>query len=243
MILVTLNSASVTFSAAITPDLVDGWYLKITDHADVFQISVHGGASASATLDSVDTGATDTASGYRLMKLEYDLASSVIKPIAKMSSFQDSKYEVDGIAEVRMDDLYPLNLTDSGVPDKFTMMGETRVRFNSYGSDTANDLIRLDYDFFARPSDLTDSTTEEPLVPRQYRHILSSMVAYYLMLEKDDDRATILFTEARRGIIAMRKENRSRWAMMGEIGHIYPRPELRDRFKRTKRTETGLILG
>lgn len=240
---VAQNNADVTFSGTITPDVSDGWYLKITDHADVFQVSTHGGASVSATLDSVYTGSTDTAAQFRLMKLEYDLDSTVLKPIDKMRSYQDSRYEVEGISENRFDDVYPLNLTDSGVPDKFTMMGETRVRFNAYGSDVADELIRLDYDYVARPSDLTDSSSEEPLLPRQYRHILSSMAAYYLTLDKEDDKATLLFTEAARGIMAMRKENRSRWAMMGQVGQIYPRPELRDRYRRTKRTESGLILG
>ena len=107
---VTQNNSAVTFSAAITPDLSDGWYLKISDHADVFQISSHGGSSDSATLDSVYTGSTNTAASYRLMKLEYDLASSAIKPIAKMRTYQDSRYKVEGISETRFDDEYPLNL-------------------------------------------------------------------------------------------------------------------------------------
>lgn len=237
---VTLNNAAATLSISQSVDLADGWYFKATDHADVFQISAHSGTQL--TLDSVYTGDTDTAAEYRLMKLEYDLSSATLKPIDKMRSFQDSFYKVEGIAESSFDDFYPLNLTESGVPDRFTMMGETRVRFNTYGSDTADELIRLDYDFLTRPADLTDSDSEEPLVPKQYRHILSTMIAYYLMVEKDDDRATLLFTEARRGIMAMRKENRSRWVMIGEMGQIYPRPHLLNQFNRPKRTESGLIL-
>lgn len=239
---VTNNNASVTFSGNITPDLTDGWYIKVGNHADLFQFSVHGGNQNTATLDSVYTGDTSATATYRLMKLEYDLASDVLYLSDKMHCNQDSQYDIDGISLTHLKERFPLHLLDSGVPSAFAPVSETRIMFNSYGS-TDGDYVRIDYDYLARPADLTDSSTEEPVVPRQYRHILSDMAVYFIHLDKENDRSSTAYRQAQAGIMAMKKENRSRYAKIGEAGRIYPRMSNRRYLRRTLRTETGLIIG
>lgn len=239
---VTNNNASVTFSGNITPDLTDGWYLKVDDHPDIFKFSVHGGNQNSATLDSVYTGDTDTAASYRLMKLEYDLASDVLYLSDKMHCNQDSQYDVHGMALSQMKERYPLHLLDSGVPNAFAPVSETRVMFNSYGS-TSGDYIRVDYDYLKRPADLTDSAAEEPIVPLQYRHVLADMAVYFIHMDKENDRMNLAYNQAKGGIMAMKKENRSRHAKIGEAGRIYTRQSNYRYLRRTLRTESGIILG
>ncbi len=238
---VTNNSADITFSGNITPDLTDGWFLEVTGEADRYQFSVHGGNQNSATLDSVFTGTTDAASGYRLMKLDYDIASDALKPITEFHSSQDNVYTIEAMPLRKMDKEYPIELMQSGVPTRFAYVDEDTVRFNKYGDDNG-DYIRLDYDYLKRPADLTDSGSEEPLVPWHYRHVLADMALYFLHMDKENSRALEVKKQAQAGLRAMKLENAARWAQTGRVGHIYPRP----RNKHTKeiyRTESGLIIG
>ena len=238
---VTNNSASVTFSGNITPDLMDGWFLSVNNESDVYQFSVHGGNQNSATLDSVFTGTTNTAAGYRLMKLDYDLASDTLKPIAEFHSSQDNQYSITGMSLRKMDKEYPVNLIEAGVPSRFAMVDENTVRFNKFGDDNGG-YIRLDYDYLKKPSDLTNSGSEEPLLPLQYRHVLADMALYFVHMDKENTRAREVKEQAKMGLRAMKLENAARWAQIGRSGHIYPRPRNKNS-KEVYRTESGLIIG
>jgi hypothetical protein len=239
---ITNNNTSAVFSSTPSPTIdtdVTGWHLKITDHPDIFKVSSI--ATATATLDTVYTGTTDTTANYTLFKLDYDLSSSAIKLIAPMTAYQSSQYQIEGMATSEMDREYPLALITSGVPTKFSHMDENTVRFNKWGSSTAGEIIRLDYDYFALPTALLDDSTA-PLVPLQYRHVLSDMVSYYLLGDKNDSQQEIYGFQAKAGIRSMADENRSRWAQIGKSGHIYPRQRSTNR--RTLRTQKeGIIIG
>jgi len=237
---VTNNSASITFSSGPTPT-VAGYFFKVDNHEDVFKVSAHTATETGATLDSVYTGDTNTTASYRLMKMEYDLASDLYKIIAPMRGYQDSRHKIDGMSISEMEDQYPLSKAMSGTPDHFGMVDEDTVRFNRFGSDNG-DLIRLDYDYLKIPTDLTDSGSEEPLVPLQYRQVLADITTFYLLLDKEDDKAQALGLSAKSGLKAMARENQSRWSQMGEPGQIYSRMKNTRQFRRVPRTESGLIL-
>lgn len=236
---VTNNSTTITFSSAPSSS-VAGWFFKIDDHADVFKISSHTGGNTGATLDSVYTGTTDTAASFRLFLLEYDLATDVLTLISPMRTYQDAHNPIYGISMRQMEDDWPLNQTWQGVPTRFAMVDNNTVRFNGYPTS----LARVDYDYLKIPSDLTDSGTEEPLIPRQYRRILSLMTAYWLLQDKNDDRMTGVGAEAKSLIHAMSRENRKYWTQIGNAGWIFPRQRARHGIiKGPLRTETGLIIG
>lgn len=238
---VTNNDTAITFSSAPAAS-VAGYHFKTNAHADVFKISAHTAGNTAATLDSVYTGDTAGTANYRLMQLEYSLASDCLKVISPMRVYQDSRYDVTGQDLREMEREWPLNLIEAGAPERFGMVNETTVRFNRYGS-SEGDLIRVDYDYMRRPDALTDSGSEEPLVPLTYRHVLADMTLYFLMMDKDDTRAAPIGLQAKSGLKAMSNENRSRWAYMGEPGQIYPRQSNIGKLKGPLRTESGIIIG
>jgi hypothetical protein len=220
---------------------VAGYFFRVTDAPDVFRISTHVAGAVGAVLDTVYTGDDDTTADYRLMKLEYDLATNALKVMAPMKISRDGRFDVLGCSLSEMERDYPLNLIEAGAPERFSMVDEDTVRFNRYGSDDG-DLIRVDYSYMKRPDDLTNSATEEPLVPLTYRHVLADMALYFVLHDKDDTRAINIATQAKSGIKAMSNENRSRFTMTGEMGRIFPRQANRGRSS-VPRTESGMILG
>lgn len=240
---VTNNDTSVTFSGVINTDL-DGWFLKINDHPDVFRIASHTSGSASATLDSVYTGPTDTAESFTLMKLEYELASDFLRVIAPMRVQAEGRSEIDGIDLSSLDFNYPLTYVAAGVPEAFSLVTESKVRFSHAGGTDSTQLIRVEYDYLRRPDDLTDSGSEEPAIPLHYRHILSDVGLYLLFEDKGDLRAEAVGLQARAGLKAMAADNRARLQQMSRtFGKIITRPGRTSRFQRVLRTASGLIVG
>lgn len=244
-IAVTNASATATFSGVPTPAIdsdVTGWYLKVDDRSDIFRISSI--ASTLATLDSVYTGDTDATATFRLFKLDYTLATTVLRVMSKMAGYADGEYAIEGMEEDSMKRDYPLALTEAGMPTAFAHIGEREVRFNRYGGTANGDLRRIDFDFLERPADLTDSASEEPVIPLEYRHLLADATAYFLLLEKDDDRAAHVLQRVQGGLGAMAKEHRARINRLGDLrGKIQPRQGHLNRFRGPIRTNSGMIIG
>ena len=160
---VTNNSASITFSSA-PPISVAGYFFKVSTHPDVFRVSAHTAASATATLDSVYTGATSATATFKLFKTEYTLAADVLRITAPMRIYSNSMAEVDGVELSALERDHPISFVESGTPNQFAMVTESKVRFNRYGevNDTTK-FIRVEYDYVQLPTDLTNSGSETPL--------------------------------------------------------------------------------
>lgn len=219
---VTNGVATITFSTGPTPSTV-GWFLRVDGHSDVFRISVHTGGSTSATLDSIYTGPSGTFT-FDLMKLEYSLAADIHRIIAPMRVQAAGSGEIEGTDLKSMEANSPLKTIGGGVPDRFALVTETKVRFNSAGLLDPGDYIRVEYDYLAVPSDLTDSPAEEPLVPLHYRQVLADYALFMLAIAKNDDRAGGWLKQAQAGIISMASDNRSRTIQSSHaVGRIYPR--------------------
>lgn len=242
---VTNGSTAITLSSAPTQS-VEGWRFKVHGHPDVFKISSHTASSANATLDSEYTGDTDSAAEYDLMKVEYDLASDVQALISPMISYRDNRvgrqtYQIHGLTPERMDELYPLAMLSPGIPEYFALDDEGSIRM-SHGGKSDGTSMRVEYRYRQTVSDLTDETSSVPLVPAQWMSLLSDMALYYLMIDKNDDRAQAIGGIARNKVSAMLKENRRRLSKVdGTYGHIFPRQTSYNR--RPLRTQSGLIIG
>ena len=244
---VTNGSASLTFSSAPDPALdastASGWFFRVQDHPDVFRVSTHASGAVAATLDSVYTGPTATAKSYVLAKLEYPLATDVLRMFSPMRVAQESRNEIEGRSLTSLDRDYPLRLIQGGVPRAFAPVGERAVRFSHTGGASGTKLIRAEYDYLRRPADLTDSGSEEPLVPQPYRKVLADMAAFYVFLDKNDGRAEGAGKLAQGGLRAMAREQRRRQQITARTnGQIIPRPDQLRRIE-VPRTESGLILG
>src|SRR3972149_11411201 len=244
---VTRGNASITFSAAPSPaidaSLASGWFFKVDDHADVFRISTHTSGSTAATLDSVYTGGTATGKGFRLFKLEYALATDVLRIVSPMRTYQDNRSEIDGADLPALERDSPMNNIQAGVPRRFAFVGERKVRFSHAGGSTSGDLIRSEYDYHARPSDLTDATGE-PVVPMGHRKVLSDLGLYFLPTDTNDNRAEGGGRLGRCGRRAMARENRQRKTAVSRLmGKMLPRQTELPENVAPLRTEAGLIIG
>lgn len=220
---VSNNSATATLSASQSTDVVN-WFFKVDNHEGIFQISTHGGSSATLTLDSVYTGDDNTTASYKLVKLDYPLASDAIEVLSPMETpfNANRRFNFDGkIQGVSLQSVpWRVDLL-AGIPEFFSQIDENTIRFNRY---TDEDLIRVDYRYKKRPDDLTDSGSEEPEVPWRHRHVLANMVLFDLFKAKNDDRADTTSLIAKQGLKAMAVENQHRLSIMdGTYGRIVPR--------------------
>ena len=242
---VTNNNTAITFSSGPTPSVAD-WYLKVDTHEDVFRISAHTALDTAATLDSVYTGVDAAAATYRVYKLDYALTTDVLRVLSPMRAFRaERRYEITGVDMLALDRDYPVALAESGIPDHFANVEESTVRFNRHGGTEATSLIRVEYDYLYRPAVLTDAAVE-PVVPWQWRSVLSDWVTGWLMLDKADSRAGAVLEAARAGLIAMAAENRHQQQTQGvsAFGAIRTRQDQYQRDVRGPvRTQSGLIIG
>lgn len=240
---VTNNSVTATLSVVQATSMA-GRFFKVQGTADVFRIASHTGGSAVLTLDSVFTGPTQTLATYDLMALEYTLASDLLRVIAPMRIYGMNHIEVDGVDLVSLERDYPLALIQAGVPEKFAMVTETKVRFNKYGGLSSTELYRVEYDYLQAPTlELADDTAT-PLVPIHHRSVLADMTLFYLFSAKADLRADGTGAMAKAGLKAMAADNQARRAQMSRtMGQIITRPTKVQRFDRVLRTASGFVIG
>lgn len=121
---------------------------------------------------------------------------------------------------------YPLWNTFGQLPQKFCIVGDKgntlTVRLNTYPTE----LTRLEFPYTPVPRDLKDNTASVPLVPRQYMRVLEFGAAFYLALDKVDDRAQGYSTIAQATLRSMIANNRRQQERAGQnFGQIIARPE------------------
>jgi hypothetical protein len=224
-VIVTRNSNIITFSSPPAAS-VAGWFFKTDIHSDWFKILTHTAASATATLDSVYTGQNGSGLAFKLIKLEYDLAVDFLRPFAPFymsvppMQFPSDDYKINGVELTELKSMYPLTIVAEGAPAAFAMCGQKKVRFSGYPAD----LLRVEYDYLYLPADLTDSPSEEPIIPYEDRHILSDLALLFLLDEKEDSRAAGMGQLAKSDLQAMANANRKRMLQIGRsFAKIYPR--------------------
>ncbi len=250
---VTNNSATINFSSAPQRNAsniaVQGWHFKVNDHADVFRITAHTSGNTNATIDSVYTGDDDTAADFKAFKIDYTLASDVSDLTDAFRAYQSgfTGNRVEKVSASALKSRWPLEQIGPGVPQNFALIAQQSnvwtVRFSHYGGQADTELIRLDYDYTAQPSDLTDAATQ-PAIPRAYRKLLADIALYFVQQDKEDTRAQETLALARSGLQAMAAENRRRNTLTsGAYGRVHARQASRNRrLKGPLRTESGLII-
>ena len=249
---VTNGDPVVTFSQAPATS-VEGFWFRVVGTAETYRVASHTGGQANATLDTIYTSADQDPANYRLIQVEYQLASDVLRVVSPMRvGAQNTNYfpyKIHGIALDRMLQEWPMNIIHLGIPELFAVIAQDSttytVRFNRYGSETPNQFIRVEYDYQFKPALLADFSpagTEEPVVPWEWRRILADATTFDLLTHKRDDRAAVFLQRAQAGLRDMAKENRyKRVTMSTETGRIHPREW--SKYNRVLRTETGLIIG
>ena len=240
---VTLQSTAITFASAPAASMA-GWHFRVTDDDDVFRISTHVAGAAGAVLGAAYTGDTDAVASYKLMKLEYDLAASLLRLFSPMRRFSGTG-EIEGRDLRKLEADFPLKNVAKGVPTVFAIIQQTsaglfKVRFNKYvDADTL-----VEYDYIEVPDALTGGSSL-PLVPVEYRSVIKNWAHYDLLVDQYEDAVSPetvkrVYAKAVNGLHAMAMDNRRRLAMMGgeNFSRILPRED--DFETRAVRTEGGL---
>lgn len=240
---VTNNSTTITFSSPPSASMANRFF-KVDTHPDVFRISAHTASSATATLDTVYTGASGSGLTFRVFQLEYTLANDVLQIVSPMRAYANNQFDIDGTDLKNMDHEYPLNIAETGCPSQFAQVTDTKVRFNKAGGATATELIRVEYDYTYKPADLANTANEEPVVPLKYRQVLADYALFMLWTIKNDSRAEALGLQAKAGLQAMVNDNRGRLTEISfSYGKIIPRPGNKTRLQKVLRTTSGIIIG
>lgn len=245
-ITLTKGSTSGTLSVASASSLA-GRFLKITERPEVFRISAHTAATTAITLDAAYTDDSGSGLTFEAHKLDYTLAAGIQRLIEPMRTYRnqsdadDSTGKIYGIDRETLSSKFPMRDVMGGVPANFAIVGEVdgtiRVRF----SHSVTTETRVEYDYIAIPSDLTDSTGSIPLLPREDRMVLVYGATYFLMLDKNDSRADAYFRLTQSKLQAMIQARDKEARSSGKnFGRMFARQEELPETRLT--TSSGLII-
>lgn len=233
------NNTAVTLDATITPSMV-GYKMRFGANLDVYTITAHTAGTAAVTLDSGYTAASGTDT-WKAWKTDYALATDLLTLTMPFRIYREGIVKIKEVTEPEFQDRFPFFQLDWGYPTAFCFIGTQTVRFNKGGGQNTTDYIRVDYTYLPVPADLTDSASEEPLVPLQYRHILADWGTAMVLADKDDDRAAFYVQAAQAGAKAMSREHRRR-ILYGSSDFAKIKPRSNPVLRKDVRTETGLLL-
>lgn len=239
---VTQDNTGITFSVAPTFDPT-GRRFKVDGWGETYVVASGAAGNPNAVLDSPFNGVTNPAALFKLMKTNYTLAANIAAIMSPVTSFKDNP-RLYGVSPERLDELFPLPNLQAGIPYAFALESPSEIRF-SHGGRSDGISVRMEYRYRPTVVDLTYSPTSFPLIPIDHRHVLSDVVTFYLMTDKNDDRAVTIGTSARSTLGAMTKDNTKRMQKMDQFaGMIVPRQSAwRNRRWGPLRTESGMIIG
>jgi hypothetical protein len=169
--------------------------------------------------DDTDSSAATTHIGVYIL----GGIARLIEPI-KINKNGGSIFAVD--AETFQRDL-PLVDTVEGVPMRFCVAqekddGSFVLRFDRYPEEKT----RIEIDYVPIPRDLKDNAGSIPLVPRKHCDVLEDAATFYLLLNKNDDRAQIYASLLQGKLEAMVAQHRGSLQRAGEnFGQIVPRAD------------------
>lgn len=227
-----------------------GWNIKFqgvgtaSSAADVFRITAHTAGTTALTLDSNYTG-PNAVLNFNAFQLEYNGPSDLLYVIAPLRAYQTGKESINVISKANMESMFPLTQITFGIPTDACLIAEQRFRFSHYvGAGTTTMYVRVDFDYIRMPPTLTAGPTEQPLVPLNYRSLLSDYALQQIFVEKNDDRASSIGQLIKGKVDGMRREHMTRLGRMSaNLGRIFPRQQDRASIRGPWRTESGLVIG
>lgn len=232
---ITGGAGTGTFSVAPVSSLLN-YRLRIADTPEVYKILSHTAGATAFLLDSFYVGATAPTATFKAMKTDYTVPS-MVAALSPIVSFRHP-FTIPGMTQEAMEKAFPIATLDEGLPKAFSLIDPTTLRF-SHGGFPDGEKTRLEINFKALVTALTDNLTSLPIVPAQWRHVLSDMALVYLLMDKNDDRVGNAASQARLVMAAMFKENRRQLLKIdGQVGFIRPRGVFSP-----LQTASGLIVG
>ena len=230
----TFTNASTSATLSTAPSIsLAGYFIKPDSGRDWYQVSSHTASTTAITLDQAYIEDTATSAVFTAIKTDYVLSTAVMRMCAPMTVYRDNLTaygdpERGQIFELDINTMtrhYPRMLIRAGIPNKYCPVGydtsgNLTVRFNSYPLDD----IRVEVPYIPIATDLTDSGSSIPIIPFGFREVLVHGAAYYLMLDKSDNRAEIEAQLAKLKLNALVRHNRKSLSLAGgSYGRVEPR--------------------
>ena len=153
--------------------------------------------------------------------------SRMIEPI-RIHGREDDQGNVESLDPLAMQKRFPLTSATEGLPNRFAKIredndGRLTVRFDRYPENKT----RIEVEYIPVPRDIKDNTASIPLIPRKYSEVLEYGTAYYLLLDKGDNKAGQYVALAKAKLSAMRRQNRAELERTStDFGSIIPRADL-----------------
>jgi hypothetical protein len=230
----TYNSTSITFGSAPSINLL-GYYVRLGSDSEVYRISAHSGTSTSATLDGVYVSSTVSGASSVIFKIDYVLDSNVLRLVSPFITYRNSTVLYNDAGQIyfcdqsRFNRDFPINQLQEGTANMATqtyMDVSTMtpyIRVNRIPDTT----LRVEYNYIPVPADLTNSDSSIPVVPRDHRINLVYYSCYYLLMDKNDNRAGEFRELTKAGLLAMEKAAKQQKILTNpEFGQMVPRPDL-----------------
>jgi hypothetical protein len=218
--------------------------IRIAGAIDPYPIlSVSNDTAATLTTPFVET--TTSGATYVYYEDEYDLASDFLKPVDAQRFSDQASIDLIGRTEFRR--RYPAN-SQTGRPSVATIIdsapsGNTtpirRVRFHPAPSTT----LRIPYTYITGNLAVSSAgvaaanlsaSTDEPIVPLRYRHVIVFGALYHWYRDKKDDARTDAAKQEYIDLVM-------RMAGDLEVGSVRPqiRPRIQGYVRRAKRPYSG----
>lgn len=190
------------FITLATPGDLSGYELSIDGYPTIYRVA--GSNSDTLTLDQPWIHNSVTDGTIRLYNLEIPLPPDFIRFASPPRIRQGGGYFP--ISLTALEDLFtePLGL-DSGQPDRAALLAPLVLRLNRYDQKQRH-IIEVEY--VALPPDLL-APTDEPLLPRPHRRVLSTGAASCIMFDKNDAKSKTLASEFKEFVAVMSAEHRA----------------------------------
>lgn len=237
----TNGSTSGTFSSAPSAALGSfvNRFIKMDQDPEFYRIVSHTAGATAFTLDLAFVGETGAALTFKAHKLIYDLGSNILRLCEPMRVYQDQGFDADedllvtGIEANTLRADWPLARLTQAVPSRFATIyqsdTEYLVQFNSsVSADT-----KLDCDYVPIPTDIINSESSIPVIPRERRKILEFGGAHLLCVEKGmGEKATYYLGAAKAELNAlMRSKNKTMRNVSRSRGRLIARADEINRFR------------
>lgn len=228
-ITLTNGSASATLSVVSTLSLTD-YDLKADGEPDWFRISANSSGSAAVTLDAPFTGTTGSYA-YKAIKIRYNLGTGILKLVEPLRIYRaqngnDDRDKIFGMEINQFRDKFPMRFIANGIPSRFSNYEQVTTATQTYKiimNAYTEEEVKIDYDYVAQPSALTDDASSLPLVPHAFRKVLGDMGASMLLKDekKQYEDSEKYLGYARQGLTAMttemNKKNQNTGANRGRL--------------------------
>ena len=201
-------SPTITFSVAPAISMAGRKFFVETDPV-VYRITAHTAASTTATLDSNYIGSNASGAAFKIYQDEYTLASDFLRPVTKNQFLrrQDGFGYASIVSLEEMEGNTAARVLWSGtdVPKQVAFIGDKRIKISPWTTLEK----RFEYRYIYHPGVLTfdavAGTDTLIIQPSEDRVVVALMAIGNLLVDKNDDRASIFLDAAVSKISAMKR--------------------------------------